>query len=44
MVSGSKSKEEITLFKSVGNALEDLVAAQLVVERRQSQVRNGSLE
>ncbi len=32
---GRQSAEEITLFKSVGTALEDLAAARLVVERRQ---------
>lgn len=30
---GRQSDAEITLFKSVGNALEDLAAAELVVER-----------
>ncbi len=30
-VSGRKTQDEITLFKSVGHALEDLVAAQLVL-------------
>jgi ornithine cyclodeaminase len=30
---GRRSGEEITLFKSVGNALEDLAAARLVVSR-----------
>jgi alanine dehydrogenase len=30
---GRGSADEITVFKSVGNALEDLVAARLVVER-----------
>jgi len=30
---GRSSPEEITLFKSVGNSLEDLVAAQLALER-----------
>jgi alanine dehydrogenase len=32
---GRKNAEEITLFKSVGLALEDLVAAQLVAARKQ---------
>lgn len=31
---GRRSPDEITLFKSVGTALEDLVAAQLVVSTR----------
>ena len=31
-VQGRKTDEEITVFKSVGHALEDLVAAQLVVK------------
>jgi len=31
-VEGRKSIEEITLFKSVGHALEDLVAAKLILE------------
>lgn len=31
---GRRSAEEITLFKSVGTALEDLAAAQLAAERR----------
>ena len=30
---GRENNDEITLFKSVGHALEDLVAAELVVER-----------
>jgi ornithine cyclodeaminase len=33
---GRKSKEEITLFKSVGHALEDLVAAQLIYDKGNS--------
>lgn len=32
-VAGRRSPSEITLFKSVGTALEDLVAAELAVER-----------
>ncbi len=32
-VGGRRDDEEITLFKSVGNALEDLAAAQALVER-----------
>jgi len=35
---GRQSAEEITLFKSVGTALEDLCAARLVVERASAQV------
>lgn len=31
-VSGRQSEDEITLFKSVGHALEDLVAAQLITQ------------
>jgi ornithine cyclodeaminase len=31
---GRANSEEITLFKSVGLALEDLVAAQLVVQKQ----------
>lgn len=31
-VQGRQTKEEITVFKSVGHALEDLVAAQLVIK------------
>jgi ornithine cyclodeaminase/alanine dehydrogenase-like protein (mu-crystallin family) len=30
-VAGRKSNDEITLFKSVGTAIEDLAAAQMVV-------------
>ena len=30
--SGRKSKREITLFKSVGHAMEDLIAAQIIAE------------
>jgi ornithine cyclodeaminase len=33
-VAGRNSDDEITLFKSVGTAIEDLAAAQLVVETR----------
>jgi len=33
MVSGRRSEDEITLFKSVGTAIEDLAAAVLVYER-----------
>ena len=36
---GRKSREEITLFKSVGTALEDLCAARLVLERAPVQVK-----
>lgn len=32
-INGRQSKEEITVFKSVGHALEDLVAAQLIVQQ-----------
>ncbi len=32
-IKGRLSKEEITAFKSVGHALEDLVAAQLVIQK-----------
>jgi ornithine cyclodeaminase len=32
-VPGRESNEEITYFKSVGTALEDLAAAELVVQR-----------
>jgi len=35
-VSGRKNNDEITVFKSVGHALEDLVAAQLVVNNDQA--------
>ena len=37
---GRNSNEEITCFKSVGHALEDLVAAQIVYQAHESQV-NG---
>ena len=30
---GRRSRDEITLFKSVGTAIEDLAAAELAVER-----------
>ncbi len=33
---GRRSRDEITLFKSVGTALEDLCAARLVLERAQA--------
>lgn len=33
-VTGRSSPDEITLFKSVGTALEDLAAAQMIVTRR----------
>jgi len=36
---GRRSKDEITLFKSVGTALEDLCAARLVVESAAAQVK-----
>jgi ornithine cyclodeaminase len=36
---GRRSADEITLFKSVGTALEDLCAARLVLERACPQVR-----
>ena len=36
---GRRSPEEITLFKSVGTALEDLCAAGLVVERAPAQAK-----
>ena len=32
--SGRRYSDQITLFKSVGTAIEDLAAAQLVYERR----------
>jgi ornithine cyclodeaminase len=32
---GRQSPQDITLFKSVGTALEDLAAARLVLERAQ---------
>jgi len=38
---GRESRDEITLFKSVGMALEDLAAAELVLAKRSGQV--GSL-
>jgi ornithine cyclodeaminase len=38
---GRKGKEEITLFKSVGAALEDLAAGKLVYERVQSAPMNA---
>jgi len=31
---GRRSPEEITVFKSVGCALEDLVAAELLLDRQ----------
>ena len=34
---GRRSNDEITLFKSVGTALEDLAAAELIVERAEGQ-------
>jgi ornithine cyclodeaminase len=34
-VAGRRTAEEITLFKSVGTALEDLAAAQLILETRE---------
>jgi ornithine cyclodeaminase len=37
--SGRRTRDEITLFKSVGTALEDLCAARLVVERSRDQVQ-----
>ena len=36
---GRNSADEITLFKSVGTALEDLCAARLVLERARSQLK-----
>jgi len=36
---GRRSGDEVTLFKSVGTALEDLCAARLVVERARPQVK-----
>jgi ornithine cyclodeaminase len=33
LVPGRRSPEEITLFKSVGSAIEDLAAAQLALGR-----------
>jgi ornithine cyclodeaminase len=36
---GRQSRDEITLFKSVGTALEDLCAACLVLERVPAQVK-----
>jgi ornithine cyclodeaminase len=33
---GRRSQEEVTLFKSLGMAVEDVVAAQLAVERAES--------
>ena len=36
---GRRSEQEITLFKSVGTALEDLCAARLVVERGRLQLK-----
>lgn len=38
---GRRSRDEITLFKSVGTALEDLCAARLVVERASARVHSG---
>jgi ornithine cyclodeaminase/alanine dehydrogenase-like protein (mu-crystallin family) len=38
---GRQRPDEITLFKSVGTALEDLCAARLVVERAAAQVHSG---
>lgn len=35
-VSGRNSQEEIILFKSVGTAIEDLAAAQLILEREEA--------
>jgi len=37
LVSGRKSQQAITLFKSVGHALEDLAAAQLIYEAHSNQ-------
>jgi ornithine cyclodeaminase/alanine dehydrogenase-like protein (mu-crystallin family) len=38
---GRQAPEEITLFKSVGTALEDLCAARLVVERASPPLHSG---
>ncbi|MGP1676040.1 MAG: ornithine cyclodeaminase family protein [Burkholderiales bacterium] len=40
---GRHSANEITLFKSVGTALEDLCAARLVLERVQAQAPSGQV-
>lgn len=39
--SGRKSEEEITLFKSVGVAVEDIVAADLVWRRTRARQDNA---
>lgn len=36
-IEGRQSEEEITLFKSLGVAVEDLVSAQFVLERAREQ-------
>jgi alanine dehydrogenase len=41
-VAGRTRDDEITLFKSVGTALEDLVAAQLVHDRGAAALRRGA--
>jgi ornithine cyclodeaminase len=38
---GRQSPNEITLFKSVGTALEDLCAARLVLERAAAPAQSG---
>ena len=39
---GRKSKDEITLFKSVGVAVEDIAAAALVLKERAGQSQSAS--
>jgi alanine dehydrogenase len=41
---GRRSTEEITLFKSVGVAVEDIVSAQLVYEKARERGRTGVME